>query len=203
MNFLAHAFLARDDADLMLGSLMGDFVKGPLDDRYGPAITRGLILHRSVDTYTDSHALVARSRARVGPARRRYAGILVDLFYDHYLARNWSEYTTVPLDRFTDSVYANLLTRSHLLPERLQRIAPHMARTDWLGSYRDTAAVGEALDRIGSRLKRGNGLLGSVEDLVENYAGLEQDFRAFFPEAMQFAQKYWERARLGGGSAKS
>jgi len=203
MNFLAHAFLARDDADLMLGSLMGDFVKGPLDDRYGPAITRGLILHRSVDTYTDSHALVARSRARVGPARRRYAGILVDLFYDHYLARNWSEYTTVPLDRFTDSVYANLLTRSHLLPERPQRIAPHMARTDWLGSYRDTAAVGEALDRIGSRLKRGNGLLGSVEDLVENYAGLEQDFRAFFPEAMRFAQKYWVRAQLGGGSAEN
>jgi acyl carrier protein phosphodiesterase len=195
MNFLAHAFLARDDADLMLGSLMGDFVKGPLDDRYGPAIKHGLILHRSVDTYTDAHALVARSRARIGPARRRYAGILVDLFYDHYLARNWNEYTNVPLDRFTESVYANLLARSGLLPERLQRIAPHMARTDWLGSYRDTAAVGEALDRIGTRLKRGNGLLGSLEDLVENYAGLEEDFRAFFPDAMQFAQRYWAQAQ--------
>ena len=80
MNFLAHAFLARDDDDLLLGSMMGDFVKGTLDGRYAPAITRGLSLHRAVDTYTDAHALVVRSRARVSAQRRRYAGILIDLW---------------------------------------------------------------------------------------------------------------------------
>jgi acyl carrier protein phosphodiesterase len=195
MNFLAHAFLARDDTDLLLGSMMGDFVKGPLDDRYAPAITRGLMLHRGVDTYTDAHALVARSRTRIGASRRRYAGILVDLFYDHYLARYWSEYAAMPLDQFTASVYARLLERPHLLPERLRSIAPHMARTDWLGSYRDTAAVGVALDRIGTRLKRGNALLGSVEELLANYAGLETDFREFFPDVMRFSQEYFTASR--------
>src|SRR5215468_3052284 len=94
MNLLAHAFLAQDDPNLLLGSLMGDFVKGPLNDRYAPAITRGLILHRSVDTYTDAHPLVARSRARISRVRRRYAGILIDVFYDHYLARDWSKYSS-------------------------------------------------------------------------------------------------------------
>ena len=190
MNFLAHAFLARDSVDLLLGSLMGDFVKGPLTDRYAPAITRGLALHRGVDTYTDAHALVARSRARISPPRRRYAGILIDLFYDHYLARYWSDYAAVPLDQFTAHVYSTLLARRDVLPERLRAIAPRMADTDWLGSYRETASVGEALDRIGTRLKRGNALLDSVEELVANYDSLEEDFRAFFPELMRFAQAY-------------
>src|SRR5678815_1702168 len=127
MNFLAHAFLARDDDDLLLGSMMGDFVKGPLDGRYAPAITRGLSLHRAIDTYTDAHALVVRSRARVSAQRRRYAGILIDLFYDHYLARYWGDYATVPLAEFTASVYSTLLERRDLLPERLQNIASNMA----------------------------------------------------------------------------
>jgi acyl carrier protein phosphodiesterase len=201
MNFLAHAFLARDESDLLLGSLMGDFVKGPLDGRYAPSITRGLILHRGVDTYTDAHAIVARSRARVGPIRRRYAGILVDLFYDHYLARYWSDYAATPLDQFTASVYATLLDRPHLLPERLRDIAPHMASRDWLGSYRDIAAVGESLDRIGTRLKRGNALLGSVKELIGNYASLEADFRAFFPDVVRFAQEAQAASACLAGSA--
>jgi len=190
MNLLAHAFLAQDDPNLLLGSLMGDFVKGPLNDRYAPAITRGLILHRSVDTYTDAHALVARSRARISRVRRRYAGILIDVFYDHYLARDWSKYSSIPLDRFTAGVYETLLARSHLLPETLRRIAPHIVHGDWLGSYRERAAVGEALERIGTRLKRGNGLLGSEQELAANYAELEQDFRMFFPEVVRFAHAH-------------
>jgi len=203
MNFLAHAFLARDDIDLMIGSLMGDFVKGPLDGQYAPSITRGLILHRRVDTYTDSHALVVRSRSRISPERRRYAGILIDLFYDHYLAHYWSEYSATPLDEFTAAVYTNLLERLQWLPERLQRIAPHMAQTDWLGSYRSTEAVGEALNRIGTRFKRGNPLLGSIEELAMNYAGLEEDFRAFFPEVMRFARRLAAGGNHPGGGDRA
>jgi acyl carrier protein phosphodiesterase len=190
MNFLAHAFLARDDIDSMVGSLMGDFVKGPLDSQYAPPIMRGLVLHRRVDTYTDSHALVVRSRSRISPERRRYAGILIDLFYDHYLAVHWSDYADMPLDEFTASVYASLLERADLLPDRLQQIAPHMARTDWLGSYRSIEAVGEALNRIGTRFKRGNPLLGSIEELHSSYAALEEDFREFLPQVVRFAREY-------------
>jgi acyl carrier protein phosphodiesterase len=188
VNFLAHAFLARHDVDVMLGSLMGDFVKGPLAQQYPSAIRHGLVLHRRIDTFTDAHEIVARSRARIGPQRRRYAGILIDLFYDHFLALHWDDYSSEALDAFTGTVYRTLLARIPELPERLQRIAPNMARTDWLGSYRETQAIGYALERIGTRLSRGNALLGSQEELDANYAGFEADFRAFFPEVMAFAR---------------
>lgn len=189
VNFLAHAYLAGPSGDSIAGGLMGDFVKGPLDDRYVPAIRQALALHRRIDTYTDAHPTVSASRARIGPPRRRYAGILVDMFYDHFLARHWRDYSEVALEDFTAHVYAALSERHRVLPERLQRIAPNMAATDWLASYRDVDAIGFALDRMGERLKRGNALLGSATELVVNYAALESDFRSFFPDVVQFARE--------------
>jgi acyl carrier protein phosphodiesterase len=190
VNFLAHAYLAGSSDHAIVGSLMGDFVKGPLRDRYGAEITRALALHRRIDTYTDSHHVVRQSRRRVSPARRRFAGILVDMFYDHFLARHWDEYNDMPLERFADRVYAALREHHALLPERLQAIAPRMAATDWLGSYRSVEAVGMALDRMGQRLKRGNALLRSSEELLANYDAFDADFHAFFPEVMRFARAH-------------
>jgi acyl carrier protein phosphodiesterase len=166
---------------------MGDFVKGPLDDRYPSEITRGLLLHRRIDTYTDAHPIVVMSRGRIGAQRRRFAGILVDMFYDHFLALHWTRFAHVPLEEFTARVYTVLREHRDLLPERLQRIAPYMAQGDWLGSYREVAAVETALDRMGQRLKRGNALLGSGQELREHYAGLESDFLTFFPDVVGFA----------------
>lgn len=197
MNFLAHAYLAAGSDESILGGLMGDFVKGPLDGRLGAGITRGLVLHRHIDTYTDAHPVVAGSRARVSPARRRYAGILVDLFYDHFLARHWSEYSDLPLESFTARVYAALRHSHAVLPTRLQLIAPRMAATDWLASYRYVDAIGAALDRIGERLKRGNALLGSGAELTANYDAFEADFRRFFPDVVGFARE--EQGLVGRG----
>jgi acyl carrier protein phosphodiesterase len=188
VNFLAHAYLAGSSGHAIVGALMGDFVKGPLRDRYGTEITRALALHRRIDTYTDSHHVVRQSRRRVSPTRRRFAGILVDMFYDHFLARHWDEYNNMPLERFTARVYSALREHHALLPERLQNIAPRMAATDWLGSYRNVEAVGFALDRMGQRLKRGNALLRSSEELLANYDAFAADFHTFFPEVMRFAR---------------
>lgn len=192
VNFLAHALLAGSSDAAIVGSLMGDFVKGPLDDRYGIEIARALALHRRIDAYTDAHPVVRESRRRVSPLRRRFAGILVDMFYDHFLARHWDEYHNVPLDRFAAHVYSLLSEHHALLPERLQTIAPRMAATDWLGSYRHVEAIAIALDRMGERLKRGNALLRSAEELLAHYAAFDADFSAFFPDVMRFA-------RLGSG----
>ena len=166
---------------------MGDFVKGPLDGRHGPALSAALALHRRIDSYTDAHPTVGASRARISPLRRRFAGILVDVFYDHFLARHLDDYSPVPLGQFTARVYWILSAHSNRLPERLSHIAPRMAQADWLASYRHLEAVGEALDRVAQRLKRGNPLLGSTDELVSNYAALEEDFRLFFPDVIRFA----------------
>ena len=193
MNFLAHLYLADRRPEALLGSLMGDFVKGPLAGRFPPELAQALAQHRRIDAFTDAHPIVRVSRARVAPARRRFAGIMVDVFYDHFLALHWEDYADEPLEAFTREVYALLRTRAAILPERLRQIAPHMAQLDWLGSYRRVEAVHEALDRMGERLKRGNALLGAGQELTANYAGLEADFRAFFPEVIRFAEDLGSR----------
>jgi len=187
MNFLAHLYLAPDDDEALLGSIMGDFVKGPLRGEHSPGIESGLALHRRIDAFTDAHSVVRRSRERIGPARRRYAGIMVDMFYDHYLARDWARYGAQPLNQFAQRVYAVLEAQRHLLPVTLQRIAPMMRHDDWLWSYRDPQAISRALERMGERLKRGNALLGAGADLADNYAGLGEDFHEFFPQLIAFA----------------
>ncbi len=194
MNFLAHLYLADRQPDALLGSLMGDFVKGPLQGRFSPDLTRALAQHRKVDAFTDAHPVVRASRARMTPARRRFAGIMVDVFYDHFLALHWEDYAEQPLEAFAREVYALLRTREAMLPERLRRIAPLMVQFDWLGSYRRVEAVHVALDRMGERLKRGNALLGAGAELTANYDGLQADFRAFFPEVRRFAQDLGTRS---------
>ena len=173
---------------------MGDFVKGPLSGHHGSEITRALALHRRIDTYTDGHLVVRQSRHRVSAARRRFAGVLVDMFYDHFLARHWDEYHDVPLERFTARVYSALHEHHALLPERLRDIAPRMAAADWLGSYRHVEAVGLALDGMSQRLKRGNALRHSSEELLAHYDAFDGDFRTFFPDVVRFARAE-DRAR--------
>lgn len=188
MNYLAHLYLSEPHAQAWLGSLLGDFVKGPLDGRYGEEITRAIAMHRKIDVFTDAHPLVLRSRSRISAQRRRYAGIMVDVFYDHFLAKNWNDFHEEPLAEFTGRVYG-ILTRNHaLLPARLQRVAPMMIELDWLGSYADVGSIHTALDRMGQRLKRENRLTNSAEELVGNYALLEADFRAFLPEVLRYTR---------------
>ena len=188
MNYLAHLLLAGPEPEALLGALMGDFVKGPLGEQYAPAITHALALHRKVDSFTDAHSVTAASRARVSPQRRRFAGIMVDLFYDHFLARDWAAHASEPLSAFTRRVYALLDQHEALLPERLRLIAPRMAEYDWLGSYAYVESIHAALDRMSHRLTRTNTLAGAGAELEANYAALEADFRAFFPDVVRFAQ---------------
>lgn len=190
MNYLAHLYLSEPTEDAWLGSLLGDFVKGPLDERYNEAITRAIALHRNIDTFTDAHPVVLQSKARISPQRRRYAGIMIDMFYDHFLAKCWTDFHDDPLDAFTARIYSMLGRRHAMLPDRLQRIAPVMAQGDWLGSYADVRSIRTALDRMGQRLTRENRLLHSAEELAGNYAGLEADFRAFLPQVRIFAKSH-------------
>lgn len=194
MNYLAHLFLSPPGEDALLGSLLGDFVKGPLtsqriSERYSAQITRAIALHRKIDSYTDSHPAVRASWNRVSKSRRRFAGVMVDIFYDHYLAKYWSEFNDQPLCEFTDDFYTILARRRAEMPERLQGIANSMIELDWLGSYARVESVRTALDRISRRLRRENTLVGSADELVDNYAEMEVDFRHFLPDAIAFARR--------------
>jgi acyl carrier protein phosphodiesterase len=195
MNFLAHSLLAGDLEADRVGGVIGDFVKGYLPAGLSPALASGVALHRAIDGYAERHPAFAASRKRIGPARRRVAGVLVDLFYDHLLAREWSRYAKTTLENHAAQVYASLLERSAQLPPEAREVAERMRRNDWLSSYREVAAVGLAIDRMATyRLRRPNNLAGGVEEFLADAAGYESDFAHFFPDALAFAAD-WRAAR--------
>jgi acyl carrier protein phosphodiesterase len=185
MNYLAHLFLSGHTPEALIGGLLGDFVKGAIGNRYDVRVCKGISLHRKIDRYTDDHEVVVASRRLMSRERRRFAGIMVDVFYDHFLACHWSRYAVVSLDEFTRQVYPILLQHHHHFPQRLQYIVPRMVRDDWLGSYRELWRVGAALDGISRRLRRSNTLAGGLRELEANYVRFEQHFLAFFPQLMR------------------
>jgi acyl carrier protein phosphodiesterase len=190
MNYLAHSLLSRQSPQAILGAILGDFVKGPLDDKYPPAIRHAIALHRSVDRYTDAHPVVLSSRRLVSADRRRFAPILVDVFYDHFLARHWNDYCDVPLQQFARHVYDVLEAHRAHLPERLQHVAPRMAAHDWLGAYAEIAGMQAAIDGIARRMqrfRRAAVLVGGADELVRDYPVFERDFRLFFPDLCRHA----------------
>lgn len=201
MNFLAHLYLGPPEPQALLGSLLGDFVKGRIRDLELPeSVRQGIWVHRQVDVFTDAHPLFRQSRARIDPQRRRFAGIMVDMFYDHLLARYWRDFSDEPLDTFTARTYALLLEQRDLIPPAAWPIISRMAEHDWLGSYADLASLHLALDNMGRRLKRQNALAGGVAELEADYAGFEADFREFLPQARHFALAQAARAMAGVGA---
>jgi acyl carrier protein phosphodiesterase len=189
MNYLAHLYLAEQNREGLLGSLLGDFVKGRLDHRFPETVRRGIALHRAIDSFTDAHPVHLASRNRIGKQRRRYAGIIVDVCYDHFLCRHWTDYSGESLASFSARVYDILREHRHDLPHRLRRMAPHMIADDWLGSYSDLTNVGRALDGIAQRIPRSNPLAGALTEIEANYGALDDDFRRFFPELQAQARR--------------
>lgn len=197
MNFLAHAFLAGDAPTDRLGGIIGDFVKGVLPGALPPDLAEGVRLHRRIDVFADSHAAFRRSCLRISPARRRVAGIVVDMVYDHFLARHWAQYSDVPLSSYTAEVYALMARHHDWLPPRLAALFPSMRTDDWLAAYAEMAVVQRALDRMALRMRRPELLAGSGAELQHHYAALEADFHAFLPDAQAFAAS---QRRLRGGA---
>lgn len=194
MNYLAHLLLAEDSDDARLGALLGDFMAGgrPLDA--SPTVWREIRVHRRIDSYTDAHPILQPLRAHFPQGRRRYAGIALDVYFDHLLARDWPQHHARPLSDFAAEVYALLMHRLPELPSRLQAIAPQMAAQDWLGSYRHRSSVDQALQRIAGRLTRGEGLVACLPLLSAHEAEIEAAFGRFLPELREFVVS--ERARL-------
>ena len=189
MNYLVHLYLAGNDPDLQLGGLMGDFVKGPLPAGYAERLALGLYLHRRIDSLaqTSIHTRLSRQKLRLEFGHGR--GIIIDIFYDHFLATSWEDYSSEPLTEFASRVY-QLLDRHHaLLPTGLQRIAPHMIENNWLGSYRHREVVGRALHRIAQRLSRPLPLAEALDELAANETALRLDFKNFMTEAIEFVKR--------------
>lgn len=186
MNYLAHLFLSQYTPGFLIGGLLGDFVKGGIKDTYIGDIKKGIDLHFKIDVYTDNHQIFRLSKSVINPKRRRFAGVMIDMFYDHFLAKNWSKYSDAQLVNFSQNVYNILQNHQHLLPESLKIILPNMIAHDLLTSYKEVEGIAHALKRISARLKRENDIKYGIEDLLSNYELLELHFFEFFDDLITY-----------------
>ncbi|HEX7680792.1 MAG TPA: ACP phosphodiesterase [Thermoanaerobaculia bacterium] len=186
MNYLAHLFLAGADAESLIGNLAGDFVKGRIGEEFAPAIAEGIRRHRKIDAFTDSHPAVAAFRRVLFPEHGHYAGVIADVFFDHFLAADFRRYAPEPLEAFLTRVYATIDPHVDRLPGGLRAIYPRMRDEGWLASYQTTEGIRLALGGISHRLSRRPRLAPSVHFLEDagTRAELERLFQEFFPEVM-------------------
>lgn len=195
MNFLAHALLAAPDPSLIAGGVLGDWIKGPLARQtLTPELLRGVALHRAIDAFADRDAAFLRSRARISPARRRWSGVLVDMFYDHLLAAHWADWHDTTLPMFTRQIYAALEKNQAAFAADIAPVARLMASEDWLGSYGSVAGLSAILERMSRRARQPNPLADGIEELLAQRANFAADFAEFMPAARVFVADWLSRA---------
>jgi acyl carrier protein phosphodiesterase len=188
MNHLAHLFLADGrSAESLIGNLAGDFVKGPLGDRFPSGIHDGIMQHRRIDAFTDSHPHVAAFRRVLIPEHGHYARVIADMFFDHFLACRFDELAGEPLDAFLERTFATIDPHMHLLPGLLRVVYPRIRDEEWLQSYREVEGIHFALMNISRRFSRKPRLETATRHLVDSRPELERRFEMFFPDVMEFA----------------
>lgn len=188
MNFLAHLYLSGDDEATMVGNFIGDFVRGrDLKEKYGPGIARGVDLHRAIDDFTDHHPIVKQSKARLWPGYRHYSSVIVDIYYDHFLAAGWKNYSSISLDEFAQRAYTLTHQYDHILPDQFKVMLSYMSRGNWLVGYSYVAGINRALTGMSRRTSFESRMDEAAKDLQLNYADFQKEFDAFFPELEKFS----------------
>jgi len=189
LNHLVHLYLSDPTDGCRLGALMGDYVKGRLDDQYPADILWGLQLHRKIDRFAETNYHFQRSKRRLDPTLRHCRSILVDVAYDHLLAVHWTDFTESSLEQFAATIYRLLDKHQALLPPALQKAAPRMVAADWLVACRQKQMIEKVLQRLAGRLSRPNGLGEGLAEIERHMPQLESDFRSFIADAHPFIER--------------
>lgn len=192
MNFLAHIYLSGEDDLIKIGNFMADGIKGDDYNNYQPLIKKGILLHREIDTFTDANLVFRKSKHRLHERYGHYSGVIMDIFYDHFLAKNWSNYSTIPLNIYVSNFYNLLENNFDLLTPRVQKMMPSMIKQNWLLSYASIEGIGTILYQMDYRTKFKSKMQFSVEELVQFYIDFEKEFTLFFEEIKLHCQKKLE-----------
>ncbi|ADV51048.1 Acyl carrier protein phosphodiesterase [Cellulophaga algicola DSM 14237] len=191
MNFLAHIYLSFDDKEITLGNFIADSIRGNKYKHLPERVQKGIKLHRFIDTFTDAHPTVRQSTKRLHENYSHYSGIIVDIFYDHFLAKNWSTYSEVPLEVFVDNFYDLLEDNYEILPDSTKHMMPYMIADNWIFNYSKLEGIGRVLTGMNRRTKNKSKMNFAILDLEEHYDEFEKEFTTFFEELIAFSkQKY-------------
>jgi len=189
MNYLAHIYLSGDDDLVTIGNFIADGIKGKSYKKYPKEIQTGVLLHRNIDTFTDAHEIVRQSTKRLHEKYGHYSGIIVDILYDHFLAKNWSKYCNVPLSEYVKVFYVLLEEHYEILPLRIQKLMPYMFTDNWLLSYASIEGISKVLSGMNRRTQNRSGMDKAVIELELFYAEFEAEFEAFFEELIIFSNQ--------------
>ncbi|MTG98576.1 MULTISPECIES: ACP phosphodiesterase [Myroides] len=190
MNFLAHIYLSLDNDFLKIGNFIADSVRGKSYLDYPIPIQKGILLHREIDEFTDFHPIWRTSKRIVVPRYNHYAAVLIDMYYDHFLALNWDVYHTTPLETYANDFYQLLEQNFDVLPTRVQNFLPIMIRENWLLKYKTIDGLKYILTQMDRRTKGISQMSYATEELVDNYDIFQQQFTAFFEELQQHITEY-------------
>lgn len=174
---------------------MADQVKGRDLSRFSKGVRTGIKLHRHIDHFTDTHSLNVDARRNIRPQMGKYAGVVLDVFQDHFLAKHWTRYHSMPLHKYVEEVYSLLTTRSAEMPERTQFLFGYMKEQDWLGNYATVQGIDRALQGLARRAVNGAQMTHAKEVLVDNYEMLETNFSTFFPAVQTECARFLRKAR--------
>ena len=189
MNFLAHIYLSGNSEGLIIGNYIADAVKGKQLDLFHSEITKGIILHRKIDTYTDTHAIVEKSKARLRPVYRKYASVIIDILYDHYLAVNWKNYSNIPLFEYSKNIYGLIKKHEHILPEKSKLFMQYMIKNDILNAYSNLNGIEKVLKGMAQRTSFESNMNLSIKEIKEYYLLFEEEFYQFFPDIQQYVNQ--------------
>jgi acyl carrier protein phosphodiesterase len=191
MNFLAHIYLSFNDDEVTLGNFMADSIRGNKFRHLPERVQKGILLHREIDTFTDAHAIPKKSSKKLHRNYGHYSRVIVDIYYDHFLAKNWNQYSEVPLEDFVDHFY-DLLEESYpMLPDGIKRMMPYMISDNWIYNYSKLDGIARVLNGMNRRTANKSNMNFAILDLQEHYHVFEEEFIDFFEELMVFSkQKY-------------
>ena len=189
MNFLAHIYLSGDNKKIAIGNFIADGIKGKNHNNYSKKIQIGILLHRAIDSYTDAHPTFRKSTKRLHKRYSHFSGIIVDILYDHFLAKNWAEYSTIPLENYVDEFYKNLQNHIDILPPRILRMMPFLINDNWLLSYASIEGISKVLEGMNRRTSNKGKINNAVNELEEFYSEFESEFKLFFKDAIEFSNK--------------
>lgn len=187
MNFLAHIHLSGNNELVKIGNFMADGIRGKTFTTFAEDIQKGIVLHRAIDSFTDSHPVFRQSTKRLHEKYHHYAGVIVDMFYDHFLAKNWNQFSEDNLELFAAQFYDSLQLNYDLLSPKAQSMLPYLVQYNWLVSYKSVAGLERILTQMDKRTQNQSQIRFATIDLLKNYDLFESEFFQFYKEVQIFA----------------
>jgi len=189
MNVLAHIYLSGDSDEIIIGNYIGDYVKGRDYLKYPEQIRKGIIIHRNIDSFTDKHPVVQRSKLLFSKKYNKYAGVVTDILYDHYLTREWDFFSRRPIESVTYQFYRAMVNNYDILPDKVKDRIPFFIINNWLESYRTSRGLKKVLVAMSKRTSLPNEARYAIKTFKKNYYSLNDDFMEFFPQLIDFVEK--------------